>query len=127
MERLSEILKIKMQPLNANSLKGTDLTVERVKDLAARYEFEPFGVASLLSINVAGLADVGDVASAIREFLQNAMNAQCGPRIMCKPLIEYRDGELLITKATLAPSVACWSTASASGEAKAALTSTAAD
>lgn len=96
MERLPEFLKTRIEPLNADSLEGTGLTVERVRDLAARYGFEPIGVVSLHGVDAASLEKAGDVASAIREFLQNAMNAQCGPRIMCKPLIEYRDGELLI-------------------------------
>ena len=87
----------RVQPINEDTLSGTGLSIDDVYAIADIYGFEPVGIyVSDLDIFTYKVREWG-VLTAIREFIQNAMDAQCGPKIMCRPSIEYKNRELYIS------------------------------
>ncbi|MGB9774525.1 MAG: hypothetical protein ACPL4I_10970 [Bacteroidota bacterium] len=85
----------RVKKIDGAVLESIGLTREELFRLSDSFSFEPVGLyISDLDI---GTYEVRQwtPATAVREFIQNAMDAECGPKLMCRPRIQ-RDGMYVV-------------------------------
>lgn len=84
-------------PINESTLEGASMTMRDLEEIASYYEFDPIGIYPS-DLDVATYdARRWNLLTSIREFIQNAMDAECGYKIMCRPSMFYKDGYMYIT------------------------------